>query len=429
MKRFVLVLASFVAFGLPNFAQKKKTSTSKKSSTPAVNLPSITLDEAMKQYRFDDAEIILTNEINVLRNKKLDITEAEDRLRNVQRAKSRMRATEQVSFIDSIIVPKQAILSCINLSEEVGSINTYANTFQKADTMFCTVYKSQMGDHLVSAEPIGSTSLLFSTRKNGDEWGTPVQLNSQGLDRHGDKQQNYPFMLNDGATLYYAAKGDESIGGYDIFMTRYDAEEKTYLAPENIGMPFNSPANDYLFVIDEFNNLGWFVTDRNTSADSVCIYTFIPNESRKIYDSEAIGSEKLRMLARLNSIRDTWSDQQAVNAALQRLADARQSNTISANKTESAFTFVVDDNHICTSFEHFTRPASRVLAQEWQQNKSKVRELETTLENLRVQYTNTSADKASIIKEILSQEDKLRQLYLQIEKQEKEIRRLEHASF
>lgn len=194
-------------------------------------------------------------------------------------------------------------------------------------------------------------------------------------------------------------------------------------------MPFNSPANDYLFVIDEFNNLGWFVTDRNTSADSVCIYTFIPNESRKIYDSEAIGSEKLRMLARLNSIRDTWSDQQAVNAALQRLADARQSNTISANKTESAFTFVVDDNHICTSLEHFTRPASRVLAQEWLQNKSKVRDLETILETLRVQYTNTSADKASIIKEILSQEDKLRQLYLQIEKQEKEIRRLEHASF
>ena len=32
----------------------------------------------------------------------------------------------------------------------------------------------------------------------------------------------------------------------------------TYLVPENVGMPFNSPYNDYMYVIDEYNNLGWF---------------------------------------------------------------------------------------------------------------------------------------------------------------------------
>ena len=27
-------------------------------------------------------------------------------------------------------------------------------------------------------------------------------------------------------------------------------------------MPFNSPYNDYMYVIDEYNNLGWFASDR-----------------------------------------------------------------------------------------------------------------------------------------------------------------------
>ena len=56
-------------------------------------------------------------------------------------------------------------------------------------------------------------------------------------------------MLSDGLTLYFAAQGPESIGGYDIFMTTYDAAEGRFLKPENIGMPFNSTANDYAWLL------------------------------------------------------------------------------------------------------------------------------------------------------------------------------------
>lgn len=30
-------------------------------------------------------------------------------------------------------------------------------------------------------------------------------------------------------------------------------------------MPFNSPANDYMYAEDDINNIGWFVADRNQS--------------------------------------------------------------------------------------------------------------------------------------------------------------------
>ena len=53
-----------------------------------------------------------------------------------------------------------------------------------------------------------------------------------------------------------------------------------------MGFPFNSYANDYMLVIDETCNVGWFASDRYQPEGKVCIYTFIPNESRNPYDYE-----------------------------------------------------------------------------------------------------------------------------------------------
>ncbi len=70
------------------------------------------------------------------------------------------------------------------------------------------------------------------------------------------------MYLTDGITIYYASDGDKWIGGYDIFRHPLQYEYDTYLMPENVGMPFNWPYNDYMFVIDEFNNLGRLASDR-----------------------------------------------------------------------------------------------------------------------------------------------------------------------
>ena len=159
----------------------------------------------------------------------------------------------------------------------------------------------------------GRKSRIFTSDLLGGKWSKAVQI--KGLNE--DEDQDYPFMLSDGVTLYYGARGSESLGGYDIFVTRYDADSKSFLKPENIGMPFNSPANDYLYAIDEVNNLGWFVTDRSQPEGKVCIYIFVPNALRNTYETEAYSEEELKGLARISSIAATWGD-----AAL--MADARE---------------------------------------------------------------------------------------------------------
>ena len=53
-----------------------------------------------------------------------------------------------------------------------------------------------------------------------------------------------------------------------------------YSEPINIGMPFNSPANDYLYVFDEMTHIGWFATDRFQHQDTVVVYEFVPNKEK-----------------------------------------------------------------------------------------------------------------------------------------------------
>ena len=44
------------------------------------------------------------------------------------------------------------------------------------------------------------------------------------------KHINYPFMTSDGETFFFAAKADDGLGGYDIFMTRYDPDEGKFFS-------------------------------------------------------------------------------------------------------------------------------------------------------------------------------------------------------
>ena len=135
---------------------------------------------------------------------------------------------------------------------------------------------------------------------------------------------DYPYVLTDGITIYYASDGPGSMGGYDIFVTRYNTNTDSYLMPENVGMPFNSPYNDYMYVIDEFNDLGWFASDRYQPEGKVCIYVFIPNSSKQVYNYEGMDPDKMISLAQLHSIKDTWTDTDAVKGAPRKASDRCQ---------------------------------------------------------------------------------------------------------
>lgn len=381
------------------------------------------IKEAISLYDFTKAEELLQQKIGLLEKKKKS-TEYEDSLLEVvQKGSVKLHATERVIFIDSLVLPKSSLLEHLSFGAEGGTLVSYSQYFSKKDTLGCSVFENQLKNKIVFSAPTKDGILkLFESVRNGDEWSNPSLL--VGLDDNEEDYMNWPFMLSDGQTLYFAAANEESMGGYDIYMTRYDADEHKYLSPENIGMPFNSPANDYLFVIDEFNNLGWFATDRNQPADSVCLYTFIPNDTRRTYEDGSVSEEQLRSLARIGCIRDTWTDKKRVQDARQRLLSLKEESAVSEKKGD--FYFVVNDGHICQTLEDFRNEKAREKMSWLLESRKECEKTAVELQKLRDQYAGANQpNKVTLAPQIRILEAKLEQQKSDIKSQEKQIRRIE----
>lgn len=331
----------------------------------------------------------------------------------------KLMMTERVTFIDSILLKKDEVMDMLYLGNENGSVDSYANFFnvKEKDTLDCTLFRSQLGDKIIYAQPDTSAVLhLYASEMIGQKWCEPVML--PGLE--DTVSHNYPFMLSDGTTLYYASKSEEGLGGYDIYMTRWDSDDQRFLKPENIGMPFNSTANDYLYLVDEFNQLGWFVTDRGQGEDTVCVYCFIPNETRRIYDTSTIGRDTLVAMANINSIRDTWTDQERVKDALNRLDMVRNK---SKKSVKSQFHFVVNDRITYTNLSQFRHDESRKLAEEWLKLVDERNKASEQLDKLRMDYSLANDEKkAELATTLLSLEQKYEKLIADVHSLEKEIR-------
>ena len=383
----------------------------------------VTPQEAMAAYDFSLAEELLESQIAKLKKKKQPTEQEEALLETARKSQLRLHATEQVTFIDSLLLPKSQVLQQIKLSEECGAIMGYPDFFNTAKDSACTLFRNELGNYIVYAEPNQKGRLRLKDKSLiGGEWSMERQL--AGFEEEEEDNLNYPFMLSDGITMYYAAECEESIGGYDIFMTRYDADNQQFLAPENIGMPFNSPANDYLMVIDEYQQLGWFVTDRNQPADTVCLYTFIPSETRRIYNEETVGKMKLASLARIASIKDTWTDKNAVNAAQKRLAEARQG--LKSETKSRDFTFVVNDHKTYYTLTSFKNPQAQQKAKIWLETQKEYDAKAGELSALRSKYAAmNAAQRSQIAAQIRLTESAFERLATDKLALEKEIRRLE----
>ena len=420
MKRIILLLLLFLTFTNGQAQRRRSKKVPEKQLVQVSDhLTSATIEEAIAAYDFDAAELLLNNEIDNLQKNKKSTIQREKQLAWVQKARLKLNAIEKITFIDSIIVHRNQVLDYIRLSHESGSLYRSADFFHKEDTKDCTVFKPQMGDKIIYAQANkkGVISLFSSDVFYDGTMSEPTLL--KGISDNEDSQ-NYPFMMTDGTTIYFAAQGEESLGGYDIFMSRYDAEKRRYLAPENIGMPFNSPANDYLFAIDEVNNLGWFVTDRNMKGDKVCIYIFIPNETRQVYSPEDIEYKKLRSLARIHSVRETWSNQKEVDSARKRL---REANSVNNLAFFTDFDFIVSNNVVYHKVSDFQNPMARQIAEKWLENRSELQKTRKELSEFRTMYHNASVEKQDEMAPAILQREAIEEELVEcIRQQEKEMR-------
>ena len=333
--------------------------------------------------------------------------------------------TQQIVIIDSIVTDKDRFLSQYRLSSETGTLTTTGQFFGKSISGHA--FLNEMGNKVYFSRTDGSGfHRLYTSDKLGTVWGegTPLKGISEGI-----TDADYPFMMNDGITFYFAAQGEESIGGYDIFFTRYDSRSGSFLKPENIGMPFNSEANDYMYAADEETGIGYFVSDRRQPEGKVCVYIFILPETRRSYDPSKYTEQQIRNFADIVRIADTWGNGYERRAALDRLKaiGTTDAHPATENTTATNTTIVINDRLTYTSVKDFRSPTAANIYRELLKARERQATIEADLQKTRDRYARADEDGRRLLREvILHNEEQALLLRDTIHALEKQIRNEEN---
>lgn len=106
---------------------------------------------------------------------------------------------------------------------------------------------SEDGNYLVFASDrpggFGGLDIYISKKENGD-WGSPVNL---GREINSEFNEDRPFLINNGKTLFFASQDHENMGGYDIFRSEM-LSSGIWSKPQNLGYPLNTPDDNIFFM-------------------------------------------------------------------------------------------------------------------------------------------------------------------------------------
>ena len=110
---------------------------------------------------------------------------------------------------------------------------------------------------------------LYYTQFRDSVWSAPALVNEH-LTSSSD--EIFPMLSPDGMSLYFSSKGLYGMGGYDLYVSRWNRESRDWDVPVNLGFPYSSPADDFLFMNTPDGKYSLFASNRECSRDSVYIY-------------------------------------------------------------------------------------------------------------------------------------------------------------
>ncbi|MFT6997179.1 MAG: tetratricopeptide (TPR) repeat protein [Cryomorphaceae bacterium] len=168
--------------------------------------------------------------------------------------------------------------------EEGGSIfesSLVGETWTTPVKLPTPINSSAWETHL-AATVDGETVYFVSDRKGGfggrDIWRSKKLPNdtwseayNMGASLNTQYEEDAVFISPDENTLYFSSQGHTSIGGFDVFSSKKDAEGN-WGEPENIGYPINTADDDVFFVTSADGKRAYFSSFRKAGYGEKDIY-------------------------------------------------------------------------------------------------------------------------------------------------------------
>lgn len=138
-------------------------------------------------------------------------------------------------------------------------------------TPFSYLHMPEGAKRLIFSAPDenGVWNLYSTTHLKDTLWSAPELLNNAVV---SSGNEVFPYLSADGKSLYFSSNGLFGAGGYDIYVSRWDYSANEWGTPQNLGFPYSSPADDFLFQTTPDGKYAYFASNRETGRDSLYIY-------------------------------------------------------------------------------------------------------------------------------------------------------------
>lgn len=355
-------------------------------NTKRYTLRNFFLAEAYFQaYRFDLAKELYNAYLENIGSEEERYQYTQLQLIRTDRLDRYFRKMEDIFIIDSVSI------NADSLCQHIASMTDEIGTFSCQDGLYS--YTNQRGDRrYITVKTDDGRTILCKQEKLLDEWTEPDTL---PLLINQNLRQNYPFLMPDGMTLYYAAASDNGLGGWDIYVTRFNPSTNSYIKPELLNMPFNSISDDMLLWVNENEGKGYFLSNRR---GHLCLYTFIPSTQKKTLDADDSYKSDF---ARLKCLRPLVAQETEEHTHIEPVF----SKTEETNAPD--FTLVINDSTVCHALTDFRNDEARQMAETYLDLLEQIQQETRDLATKRQSYHNA---------ETAEQKQLLTPLILSIEK-------------
>lgn len=134
---------------------------------------------------------------------------------------------------------------------------------------------------------------LYRSRRGSGRWGNPEALD----DLNTDGDELLPYFDPIGKDLYFASRGREGVGDFDLYRSHYDSERDQWSEAINLGFPINSAMDDYLLLPGNDLGMMMFFSNREGTDSTLTVYRVHMVEPKKQADTG--DNEMLKEIASL----------------------------------------------------------------------------------------------------------------------------------
>jgi len=107
-------------------------------------------------------------------------------------------------------------------------------------------------------------------------WGNPINMGDK-INTPGNEAS--PFIHADNKSFYFRSDGHIGLGGYDIFLSRFENDE--WQMPKNLGYPINSKGSEGALFVELNGQKAYYASDAQTAGEHLDILHFDLPEALK----------------------------------------------------------------------------------------------------------------------------------------------------